>query len=57
MEKAPLANLTHPIISVFMHIQTRQPLISANLEPYKMPTRDAELYKLKVKSEKSKVQN
>ena len=50
MEKAPPANPTHPITSVFLHIRTRWSLLSANPEPYKMPTRDAELYELKVKN-------
>ena len=47
MEKAPPANLTHPITSVFLQIQTRQPLLSTNPEPYKTSTKDAELYELK----------
>ena len=50
MEKAPPTNPTHPITSVFLHIWTRQPLLSANLGPYKTSTKDAELYELKVKS-------
>ena len=50
MEEAPPANPTHPITSVFPHIQIRWPLPSANLELHKMSTRDAELYELKVKS-------
>ena len=54
MEKAPPANPTHPITSVFPHIWTRQPLLSANPEPYKMSIKDAELYKLIVRSQKAK---
>ena len=50
MEKALPTNPTHPITSVFLHIQTRQPLPSANPEPYKTSTSDAELYKLRVKN-------
>ena len=49
MEKVPPTNVTHPITSVFLHIWTRWPLLSANLEPYKTSTKDAELYELKVK--------
>ena len=50
MEKVLPVNLTHPITSVFLHIWTRWLLSSANPEPYKIPTSNAELYELKIKS-------